>query len=106
MKSLEQIYEDMLAVFQTETGYAMEDSADLAVRLKAAASEVFSLYVYANWIGKMAFPQTAEGQYLDYFAQMRGLHRQILHRQSSEPRPDHTCGNSMLYSGTGGVCDH
>ena len=75
MKSLEQIYEDMLAVFQTETGYAMEDSADLAVRLKAAASEVFSLYVYANWIGKMAFPQTAEGQYLDYFAQMRGLER-------------------------------
>lgn len=75
MKSLEQIYEDMLAVFQEETGYAMEDSADLAVRLKAAASEVFNLYVYANWIGKMAFPQTAEGQYLDYFAEMRGLSR-------------------------------
>lgn len=75
MKSIEQIYEDMLAVFQQETGYAMEDSADLAVRLKAAASEVFSLYVYADWIGKMTFPQTAEGQYLDYHAQIRGIER-------------------------------
>ncbi|MBE6992861.1 MAG: baseplate J/gp47 family protein [Ruminococcaceae bacterium] len=75
MKSLEQIYEDMLEVFREETGYTMEDSADLAVRLRAAASEIFGLYVYANWIGKMAFPQTAEGQYLDYFARMRGLER-------------------------------
>ena len=75
MKSLQQIYEDMLAVYQAETGYAMEDSADLAVRLKAAASEIFSLYVYADWIGRMAFPQTAEGQYLDYHARMRGLER-------------------------------
>lgn len=88
MKSLQQIYEDMLAVYQAETGYAMEDSADLAVRLKAAASEVFGLYVYADWIGRMAFPQTAEGQYLDYHAQMRGLER----REASKAR-----GNIRFY---------
>ncbi len=75
MKSLEEIYEAMLKVFYDETGYDMEASADLAVRLRAAAAEIFNLYVYGGWIAKMAFPQTAEGQYLDYFAQMRGIQR-------------------------------
>lgn len=86
MKSIEQIYEDMLEVFRSETGYDMEASADMAVRLKAAASEVFSLYVYADWIGKMAFPQTAEGQYLDHHAQMRGLERKNAARAEGKIR--------------------
>lgn len=75
MKTITEMYEDMLEVFRQETGYAMEDSADLAVRLRAFAAEAYSLYVYADWVGRMAFPQTAEGEFLDRHAQLRGLER-------------------------------
>lgn len=75
MKTITEMYEEMLDAFQQETGYAMEDSADLAVRFRAFAAQAYSLYVYADWVGRMAFPQTAEGEFLDRHAQIRGLER-------------------------------
>lgn len=75
MKEVQEIYSDMLSVFEEKTGFAMEDTADLAVRLYAAAAEIQTLYAYADWALRQSFPQTASGQYLDYHAAMRGVTR-------------------------------
>ena len=41
----------------------------------ALAAQVYALYVQADWVTRQAFPQTAEGEYLDYHAQLRSLER-------------------------------
>ena len=75
MKEVSEIYEQMLAVFQEKTGFQMEDTADLAVRLYAAAAEIQALYTYSDWALNQSFPQTATGQYLDQHAQLRAISR-------------------------------
>ena len=44
MKEVEELYGKMLAVFEGKTGFTMDDTADLAVRLYAAAAQIQSLY--------------------------------------------------------------
>jgi len=75
MKTISEIYKDMAAVFTAESGVAVHESGDMAIRLYAAATEIYSLQVYADWLRRMAFPQTAEGEYLDRHAEARGLKR-------------------------------
>lgn len=75
MKQASQIYEQMLQVFEEKTGFRMQDTADLAVRLYAAAGQIETLYAYADWALVQSFPQTATGKYLDYHAQLRGVTR-------------------------------
>lgn len=75
MKQTQEIYEQMLAVFTQKTGFAMEDTADLAVRLYAAAAELETLYAYSDWALRQSFPQQATGEYLELHAQLRGITR-------------------------------
>lgn len=75
MKTTQEIYEEMLQTFQTRTGMSAADSADLTVRLYAAAAQISALYAETEWVKKQSFPQTASGEYLDYHAAMRGLSR-------------------------------
>lgn len=76
MKTITEIYNDMAAAFTAESGIAVHESGDMALRLYAAATEIYSLHVYADWVGRMAFPQTATGEYLDRHAEVRGLTRE------------------------------
>lgn len=39
------------------------------------AAQVEALYAQADWVNRQSFPQTAEGQYLDYHAGMRSIER-------------------------------
>ena len=75
MKTTEEIYEAMLAAFAQRAGFAPEADCDLAVRLYAAAAELQALGIQADWVLDQSFPQTAQGVYLDYHAQMRGISR-------------------------------
>lgn len=75
MKSVDEIYQEMMAAFAGETGMEASRSSDLAVRLYAVAAQIYSLYVQADWVGRQGFPQSAEGTYLDQHAQLRGLER-------------------------------
>ena len=75
MKEVEELYGKMLAVFEEKTGFTMDDTADLAVRLYAAAAQIQSLYAYSDWAMNQSFPQTATGEYLDYHAALRGITR-------------------------------
>ena len=75
MKTIDEIYQEMLARFAQETGHEASGSGELAVRLYAVAAQIHSLYLQAEWTARQCFPQTADGEYLDLHAQMRGLER-------------------------------
>ncbi len=75
MRSIETIYEEMLARFAERAGFAPEAGCDLAVRLWAAAAELQALEAQAEWVLDQSFPQTAQGIYLDRHGTMRGLKR-------------------------------
>ena len=71
----ETIYQEMLEKFRQSTGYEMNGEADLAVRLRAAAIQIMSLYHYADYVYRQAFPQTASGEGLDRHGELRGVSR-------------------------------
>ncbi|NBI10888.1 baseplate J/gp47 family protein [Colidextribacter sp. OB.20] len=75
MKTVEEIYREMLACFGDRTGLEPREGCDLSARLYALAAQVCALYIQADWVVRQAFPQTAEGEYLDRHAQLRGLER-------------------------------
>ena len=75
MKTTEEIYESMLEAFAQRAGFTPAADCDLAVRLYAAAAELQALDIQADWVLDQSFPQTAQGVYLDYHAQMRGISR-------------------------------
>ena len=75
MRTIDEIYQEMLACFGEQTGLEPREGCDLSARLYALAAQVYSLYVQADWVVRQAFPQTAEGEYLDRHAQLRGLER-------------------------------
>lgn len=75
MKTVDEIYQEMLAAYQARGGTAAEDSCDLAVRLYAAAAQVQALSSQAEWVLNQSFPQTAAGECLDRHAEMRGIVR-------------------------------
>jgi len=75
IRTIDEIYQEMLACFGEQTGLEPREGCDLSARLYALAAQVYSLYVQADWVVRQAFPQTAEGEYLDRHAQLRGLER-------------------------------
>lgn len=104
-KTIESIYSEMLAVFSEASGYTPSSSCDLAARLYAAAAQVQSLYLQAQWLLDQCFPQTAAGEYLDRHAQMRDIRRNVATRASGKLRFGVTTaisGDLSIKSGT--VC--
>lgn len=75
MKSVDEIYRELLDAFARRAGFVPEDACDLAVRLYAAAAQIQALDIQAEWVLDQSFPQTAQGVYLDRHADMRGLSR-------------------------------
>lgn len=75
MKTIEEIYEEMLSAFREETGAEASAVSDLSVRLYAVAAQVYGLYAQAEWLSRQCFPQTAQGQWLERHAALRGLER-------------------------------
>lgn len=75
MKSVEEVYEQMMKDFTARTGMEIAGGGDLSARLYAAAAQIYALYVQADWVNRQCFPQTAQGEYLDHHAQLRALER-------------------------------
>ena len=76
-KTIDEIYEEMLAVFGEASGYLPSASCDLSARLYAAAAQIQGLYLQAQWLLDQSFPQTAQGIYLEQHALLRGIKRGI-----------------------------
>ena len=75
MRDIEEIYQELLEAFAERAGFTQDPGCDLAVRLYAAAAQIQALGIQADWILDQSFPQTAQGMYLDYHGQMRGITR-------------------------------
>jgi len=65
----------MLAAFTERSGVQIVDGGELALRLYAVAAQIHALGLQADWTKRQCFPRTAEGEYLDMHAEMRGLER-------------------------------
>lgn len=75
MKTIDEIFGEMLSCLEEQTGLEPEPGCDLSVRMYAVAAQVYALYIQAQWVTRQAFPQTAESDYLDLHGQLRGLTR-------------------------------
>lgn len=75
MKTTQEIFQEMLNRFAQQTGMELSQGCDLAVRLYAAAEQIYSLYLQSQWVERQCFPQTAQGEYLSLHAQLRGVER-------------------------------
>ena len=85
-KTVDTIYQEMLELFSQRSGYLPSASCDLAARLYAAAAQVQSLYIQAQWVLDQSFPQTAQGEALERHAQLRGLRRGVATRAAGSLR--------------------
>lgn len=77
MKTVEEIYEEMLSTFRRETGAEASAVSDLNVKLYAVATQVYGLCAQADWLSRQCFPQTAVGEWLDRHAALRGIARRV-----------------------------
>ena len=75
MKEWTEIYEQLRGTFAQRAGFVPSEGCDSAVRLYALAAELQSLLMQADWVLDQSFPQTAQGMYLDYHAETRGITR-------------------------------
>lgn len=75
MKEWTEIYEQMRGTFAQRAGFVPSEGCDSAVRLYALAAELQSMLMQADWVLDQSFPQTAQGMYLDYHAETRGITR-------------------------------
>lgn len=75
MRSIEEIYQSLLADFARRAGFTPREGCDLPVRLWAAAAQIQALEIQADWVLDQSFPQTAQGVYLDRHGAMRGISR-------------------------------
>lgn len=74
--TLDEITNKMRKAYFDETKKDTVPYSDTDNRIKAVATELFSVYSYADYIFRQAFPQTATGIYLDYHAELRGIVRE------------------------------
>ena len=86
MKTVEELYGQMMADFTARTGMEISGGGDLSARLYAAAAQIYGLYVQADWVNRQCFPQTAQGEYLDHHAQLRALERKAAARAQGTVR--------------------
>lgn len=75
MREIEEIYAEMLDTFAERAGFRPQEGCDLAVRLYAAAAQLQALSIQTDWVLDQSFPQTAQGIFLDYHGELRGLKR-------------------------------
>lgn len=75
MKTVDELYREMVERFSQETGMEVSGTGEMAVRLYALAAQLYGLYEENAWTKKQCFPQTATGEELDKHAALRGLSR-------------------------------
>ncbi|MEG1633341.1 MAG: baseplate J/gp47 family protein [Oscillospiraceae bacterium] len=75
MKTSDEIYSEMKAAYERETGLGLAAGGDMELRLRASAAQLEALWAQADFTERQSFPQTAVGLYLDRHAEVRGLKR-------------------------------
>lgn len=84
MTDFNTILENMKDDFRSMSGINPDDASDVGIRLKTVAGQLFALYSKCDWLLRQAFPQTANGEYLDLHAQQRALTRKPAYKATGE----------------------
>ncbi len=71
----ENILERMSEKYTELTGFVPEEAADIGIRLRLLAGEIYALSSNIEWLKQQMFPTTATGKQLDRHAEQRGLNR-------------------------------
>lgn len=71
----DKIINEMKNTYFDTCGERLTDGSPVLKRLEAAASEIYALFCYGDYIFKQAFVQSATGDSLDAHAELRGLER-------------------------------
>lgn len=105
MKTVEELYREMVESFSQETGMEINGTGEMAVRLYALAAQLYGLYEENDWTRKQCFPQTATGEELDKHAALRGLTRNEAVKATGQLRFSvSTAADRDLSIPTGTVC--
>lgn len=75
MKTVEEIYREMMERVALETGITPAGTGEMAVRLYALAAQIYGLYEENAWTCRQCFPQTATGEELEKHGFLRGVSR-------------------------------
>lgn len=75
MKTVEEIYQEMMDRVALETGITPAGTGEMAVRLYALAAQIYGLYAENAWTCRQCFPQTATGEELEKHGFLRGVSR-------------------------------
>lgn len=75
MRTLEEIYNEMVAQYEESAGLVMEKGGDMSLRMYVMAAQIFALENQLEFSLRQAYPQSAEGEYLDSHAAVRGIAR-------------------------------
>ena len=75
MKTVEELYREMLEQVTLETGLTPAGTSEMAVRLYALAAQLYGLYEENAWTRRQCFPQTATGEELEKHGVLRGVSR-------------------------------
>ena len=75
MESYEEVLERMSERYKELTGITPGEDSDIGVRLRILAGEIYSTQVNIDWLRRQTNFTTAQGEYLDYHAQQRGIAR-------------------------------
>lgn len=79
---------------QQPDAYTGEDS-DFAVRANATASSIEGLYEHQKWIVRQVFPDTADSDYLERHASLRGIARKAASFATGTVRFSGTAGSAV-----------
>lgn len=74
---------------------SLQNDDDEMIRAHGVASVVEGSYQHQQWVARQFFPQTAEGEYLDYHAEKAGLTRKQAVAASGSVRIEGTIGASL-----------
>ncbi|MCC8022716.1 MAG: baseplate J/gp47 family protein [Clostridiales bacterium] len=82
--SYEEFVQEMQAAYYEETHLQPDEAGDMGVRLKVLSSQLYALGTYGDYIFRQAFPQSAQGSYLDLHCETQGITRKQAARAQGE----------------------
>ena len=100
MESYDSILKRMEDAYEEKSGCRPEAVSDIGLRLRVLAGEIYRAQEQVAWLKRQAFPQTAEGEYLDRHAQL--VLGAAAPRRAGAGRPFGGCAGTIRVARVGG----
>ena len=84
METYDEIYRRMSEKYTAESGFEIDPSSDIAIRLRVLAGEIYNAGCSLDWLKRQMFADTATGENLDKLAAQRGIVRKPAKKAEGE----------------------